>query len=185
MPSLTFLQGVPEILCNNEKNGQSWNSSLKLHVCVSLQVLRLPRLKELNTDWAQSWRYGMMAFKTPLTGPTARKHHYYLVTLSFPTVLTLADFGGSVVLYSSGISFYSGYGCADHFYESDTLLHSFQVLRMLLESPITQDIICDVGMWVWPSTSQNSPVYYLIWFEGRSAGFGCFLIENITHYLHS
>uniref|UniRef100_A0A7N6B6W7 Glutamine-dependent NAD(+) synthetase n=1 Tax=Anabas testudineus TaxID=64144 RepID=A0A7N6B6W7_ANATE len=39
-----------------------------------------------------------------------------------------------------------GYGCADHFYESDTLLHSFQVLRMLLESPITQDIICDVGM---------------------------------------
>ncbi|XP_042271924.1 glutamine-dependent NAD(+) synthetase isoform X1 [Thunnus maccoyii] len=40
----------------------------------------------------------------------------------------------------------SGYGCADHFYESDTLLHSFEVLRKLLESPITQDIICDVGM---------------------------------------
>ncbi|XP_071329020.1 glutamine-dependent NAD(+) synthetase-like isoform X2 [Trachinotus anak] len=39
-----------------------------------------------------------------------------------------------------------GFGCADHFYESDTLLHSFQVLRKLLESPITQDIICDVGM---------------------------------------
>ncbi|KAM9764761.1 glutamine-dependent NAD(+) synthetase isoform 1-T1 [Menidia menidia] len=39
-----------------------------------------------------------------------------------------------------------GYGCADHFYESDTLLHSFQVLRTLLESPVTQDIICDVGM---------------------------------------
>uniref|UniRef100_A0A672ZB33 Glutamine-dependent NAD(+) synthetase n=1 Tax=Sphaeramia orbicularis TaxID=375764 RepID=A0A672ZB33_9TELE len=39
-----------------------------------------------------------------------------------------------------------GYGCADHFYESDTLLHSFEVLRKLLESPITQDIICDVGM---------------------------------------
>lgn len=39
-----------------------------------------------------------------------------------------------------------GYGCADHFYESDTLLHSFQVLRNLLESPITQDIVCDVGM---------------------------------------
>uniref|UniRef100_A0A3Q3S4G5 Glutamine-dependent NAD(+) synthetase n=1 Tax=Mastacembelus armatus TaxID=205130 RepID=A0A3Q3S4G5_9TELE len=39
-----------------------------------------------------------------------------------------------------------GYGCADHFYESDTLLHSFQVLRKLLESPITEDIICDVGM---------------------------------------
>ncbi|XP_074523390.1 glutamine-dependent NAD(+) synthetase [Halichoeres trimaculatus] len=39
-----------------------------------------------------------------------------------------------------------GYGCADHFYESDTLLHSFQVLKKLLESPVTQDIICDVGM---------------------------------------
>ncbi|XP_041741152.1 glutamine-dependent NAD(+) synthetase [Coregonus clupeaformis] len=39
-----------------------------------------------------------------------------------------------------------GYGCADHFYESDTLLHCFQVLRKLLESPVTQDIICDVGM---------------------------------------
>uniref|UniRef100_A0A665U5J8 Glutamine-dependent NAD(+) synthetase n=1 Tax=Echeneis naucrates TaxID=173247 RepID=A0A665U5J8_ECHNA len=45
-----------------------------------------------------------------------------------------------------------GYGCADHFYESDTLLHSFQVLRKLLESPVTQDIICDVGM---PIMHQN------------------------------
>uniref|UniRef100_A0A671K1Q9 Glutamine-dependent NAD(+) synthetase n=2 Tax=Sinocyclocheilus anshuiensis TaxID=1608454 RepID=A0A671K1Q9_9TELE len=39
-----------------------------------------------------------------------------------------------------------GYGCADHFYESDILLHCFQVLKSLLESPLTQDIICDVGM---------------------------------------
>uniref|UniRef100_A0A803Y7T3 Glutamine-dependent NAD(+) synthetase n=1 Tax=Meleagris gallopavo TaxID=9103 RepID=A0A803Y7T3_MELGA len=39
-----------------------------------------------------------------------------------------------------------GYGCADHYYESDTLLHSFQVLAKLLESPATQDIICDVGI---------------------------------------
>ncbi|KAJ8416209.1 hypothetical protein AAFF_G00382310 [Aldrovandia affinis] len=39
-----------------------------------------------------------------------------------------------------------GYGCADHFYESDTLLHCFQVLKELLESPVTQGIICDVGM---------------------------------------
>ncbi|NWQ73961.1 NADE synthetase, partial [Columbina picui] len=39
-----------------------------------------------------------------------------------------------------------GYGCSDHYYESDTLLHSFQVLAKLLESPATQDIICDVGM---------------------------------------
>ncbi|KAG9471780.1 hypothetical protein GDO78_022853 [Eleutherodactylus coqui] len=40
----------------------------------------------------------------------------------------------------------SGYGCSDHFFESDTILHSFQVLAKLLESPITTDIICDVGM---------------------------------------
>ncbi|OXB59573.1 hypothetical protein ASZ78_010087 [Callipepla squamata] len=39
-----------------------------------------------------------------------------------------------------------GYGCADHYYESDTLLHSFQVLAKLLESAAAQDIICDVGM---------------------------------------
>ncbi|KAG7268559.1 hypothetical protein CRUP_036316, partial [Coryphaenoides rupestris] len=39
-----------------------------------------------------------------------------------------------------------GYGCGDHYYESDTLLHSFQVLRKLLESPSTKDVICDVGM---------------------------------------
>ncbi|CAH1250576.1 NADSYN1 [Branchiostoma lanceolatum] len=39
-----------------------------------------------------------------------------------------------------------GYGCYDHFYEGDTLLHSFEVLAMLLQSPVTQDIICDVGM---------------------------------------
>ncbi|XP_066237079.1 glutamine-dependent NAD(+) synthetase isoform X2 [Saccopteryx leptura] len=39
-----------------------------------------------------------------------------------------------------------GYGCWDHYYESDTLLHSLQVLAALLDSPVTQDIICDVGM---------------------------------------
>ncbi|XP_040266065.1 glutamine-dependent NAD(+) synthetase [Bufo bufo] len=39
-----------------------------------------------------------------------------------------------------------GYGCSDHFFESDTILHSFQVLAKLLESPITTDLICDVGM---------------------------------------
>ncbi|XP_038621075.1 glutamine-dependent NAD(+) synthetase [Tachyglossus aculeatus] len=39
-----------------------------------------------------------------------------------------------------------GYGCSDHYFESDTNLHSFQVLAELLDSPVTQDIICDVGM---------------------------------------
>ncbi|KAG8522567.1 LOW QUALITY PROTEIN: Glutamine-dependent NAD(+) synthetase, partial [Galemys pyrenaicus] len=40
----------------------------------------------------------------------------------------------------------SGYGCWDHYYESDTLLHSLQALAALLDSPVTRDIICDVGM---------------------------------------
>ncbi|KAJ8315536.1 hypothetical protein KUTeg_007686 [Tegillarca granosa] len=40
----------------------------------------------------------------------------------------------------------SGYGCGDHFQESDTYLHSWQVLAEILISPYCQDIICDVGM---------------------------------------
>ncbi|OQR76214.1 putative glutamine-dependent NAD(+) synthetase-like [Tropilaelaps mercedesae] len=39
-----------------------------------------------------------------------------------------------------------GYGCADHFFESDTELHSWEVLAKLLDDPTTFDIICDVGM---------------------------------------
>ena len=42
--------------------------------------------------------------------------------------------------------FCRGYGCADHFQESDTLLHSWQVLAELLRAKETQDIVCDVGM---------------------------------------
>ena len=42
----------------------------------------------------------------------------------------------------------SGYGCNDHFYESDTFLHAFQVLASLLQAPVCHGIICDVGMWV-------------------------------------
>ena len=44
--------------------------------------------------------------------------------------------------------FCSGYGCGDHFQESDTLLHSWQVLAELLQAPETQGIVCDVGMYV-------------------------------------
>jgi NAD+ synthase (glutamine-hydrolysing) len=39
-----------------------------------------------------------------------------------------------------------GYSCQDHFYESDTLLHSWEVLVDLLTSPICQDILVDIGM---------------------------------------
>jgi len=41
----------------------------------------------------------------------------------------------------------SGYGCSDHFLESDTLLHSLQVLAELLSSSVCTDIVCDVGMY--------------------------------------
>lgn len=35
----------------------------------------------------------------------------------------------------------TGYSCEDHFYESDTLLHSWQVLKVLLEHPLCQGIL--------------------------------------------
>ncbi|XP_043526132.1 glutamine-dependent NAD(+) synthetase [Frieseomelitta varia] len=40
----------------------------------------------------------------------------------------------------------SGYSCEDHFYESDTLLHSWEVLATILKSPVTEDMLIDVGM---------------------------------------
>lgn len=41
----------------------------------------------------------------------------------------------------------SGYGCEDHFFELDTVKHSWQVLSDILSEPnLTKDIICDIGM---------------------------------------
>ncbi|KFM68177.1 putative glutamine-dependent NAD(+) synthetase, partial [Stegodyphus mimosarum] len=40
----------------------------------------------------------------------------------------------------------TGYSCGDHFYESDTFLHSWEVVSRLIEDPICEDIIVDVGM---------------------------------------
>lgn len=40
----------------------------------------------------------------------------------------------------------TGYSCEDHFYESDTFLHSWEVLLDLLTSPLSKDILVDVGM---------------------------------------
>ena len=39
-----------------------------------------------------------------------------------------------------------GYGCYDHFLESDTELHSWQVLAEILQSDVTNGILCDLGM---------------------------------------
>ena len=60
------------------------------------------------------------------------------------------------MLVTPHIPLYSGYGCGDHFYESDTLLHSFQILAELLRAPETQDIICDVGMYVHTHTHTHT-----------------------------
>jgi len=40
----------------------------------------------------------------------------------------------------------TGYSCEDHFYESDTLLHSWQALAQLLASPQARGLLVDVGM---------------------------------------
>ncbi|KAK9728677.1 NAD synthase [Popillia japonica] len=39
-----------------------------------------------------------------------------------------------------------GYSCEDHFYESDTLLHSWEVLLELLTAPLCENMLIDVGM---------------------------------------
>lgn len=38
-----------------------------------------------------------------------------------------------------------GYGCEDHFYEADTLLHSWQSVAAILRSGETRGIVCDIG----------------------------------------
>eukprot|EP00095_Tigriopus_kingsejongensis_P002439 snap_masked-scaffold380_size190731-processed-gene-0.11 protein:Tk02439 transcript:snap_masked-scaffold380_size190731-processed-gene-0.11-mRNA-1 annotation:"glutamine-dependent nad(+) synthetase" len=40
----------------------------------------------------------------------------------------------------------TGYSCQDHFHESDTFLHAWEVLVELLQSPLCRDILVDVGL---------------------------------------
>jgi NAD+ synthase (glutamine-hydrolysing) len=41
----------------------------------------------------------------------------------------------------------SGYGCEDHFFEQDTVRHSWQTLaEILADKELTHDILCDIGM---------------------------------------
>ncbi len=40
----------------------------------------------------------------------------------------------------------TGYGCQDAFLEADTIRHSWQCLAAILDSDLTDDIICDIGM---------------------------------------
>ena len=55
-----------------------------------------------------------------------------------------------------------GYSCEDHFFESDTLLHSWEVLVELIKSPICKGILVDVGMPVaHKNVVYNSRVVFL------------------------
>ena len=41
----------------------------------------------------------------------------------------------------------SGYGCEDHFFELDTVRHSWDTLEEILaDKELTKDILCDIGM---------------------------------------
>lgn len=40
----------------------------------------------------------------------------------------------------------SGYGCEDHFHEQDTILHSWECLSNILDSDLTEGIVCDIGL---------------------------------------
>ena len=40
----------------------------------------------------------------------------------------------------------TGYGCEDHFYETDTIQHAWESLCTLLERGVTDEMICDFGM---------------------------------------
>ncbi|CAG9836558.1 unnamed protein product [Diabrotica balteata] len=56
----------------------------------------------------------------------------------------------------------SGYSCEDHFYESDTFLHSWEVLAELLNAPLCKDILIDVGMPIMhKNVSYNCRVIFL------------------------
>ncbi|CAL1540925.1 unnamed protein product [Lymnaea stagnalis] len=56
----------------------------------------------------------------------------------------------------------SGYSCSDHFFESDTFLHSWEVLARIIAHPGCQEILCDVGMPVMhKNVSYNCRVFFL------------------------
>ena len=40
----------------------------------------------------------------------------------------------------------TGYGCYDHFLESDTFLHSWEMLARVLQESTCRDILLDIGM---------------------------------------
>lgn len=44
------------------------------------------------------------------------------------------------------LTFYVGYGCLDHHLESDTFLHSWEVLADIIQNPLTKSMVIDLGL---------------------------------------
>lgn len=75
--------------------------------------------------------------------------------------IALAKSQGSRLYVSSELAV-PGYGCQDHFLESDTFLHSWQALGEILSDPVTQDILIFLGMPVMhKNTGYNCTVVIL------------------------
>ena len=57
----------------------------------------------------------------------------------------------------------SGYGCEDHFFELDTVRHSWDTIADILkDKDLTRDILCDVGMALhYNNTLYNCRVFML------------------------
>jgi NAD+ synthase (glutamine-hydrolysing) len=58
----------------------------------------------------------------------------------------------------------TGYGCEDHFLENDTFLHAWSSFAELLNSDLTDGILCDIGM---PVMHRNVPYNCRVWVLNR------------------
>jgi len=59
----------------------------------------------------------------------------------------------------------TGYSCEDHFYEIDTIIHSWEVLASVINSGYTKNMLCDIGMPV-----EHNGVFYncrVLVFDGK------------------
>jgi len=56
-----------------------------------------------------------------------------------------------------------GYSCEDHFFEPDTVKHSWEMIADIIADPeLTKDILCDIGMPVeYKGTLYNCKIYIL------------------------
>ena len=66
----------------------------------------------------------------------------------------------------------TGYGCLDHFLESDTFLHSWEMIARILKDPSCRDIILDIGesRFRFPFITSTSPLNSLIKICSRCTG---------------